>query len=117
MTLEEHIKYWIKNAERDLESSSNMFSAGIFDWSLFVGHLALEKMLKAHWIKTNHQPIPPKTHNLMKFAEYAKIKLTEDQMDFFRTVNQFHLEARYQEYKDDFRTIATKEFSQKILEK
>ncbi|MBM2814153.1 MAG: hypothetical protein HW421_915 [Ignavibacteria bacterium] len=111
MSLEEHIEHWLKTSEKDLESASNMFSAGIYDWSLFVAHLALEKLLKALWIQANQQAFPPKIHNLMKLAEQAGIELTEEQVEFFRLVNQFHLEARYQEYKDDFQKIATKEFS------
>jgi HEPN domain-containing protein len=117
MTIDEHIEYWVKNSLIDLKSSSNMLTAGIFDWCLFVGHLALEKMLKAHWVKANQQSIPPKIHNLMKLAELAKIELTENQIEFFRIVNQFHLEARYQDYKDEFRTIATKKFETENLQK
>lgn len=117
MTIEEHIKFWIKNAESDLESSTKMFENNIFNWSLFVGHLALEKILKAHWIKTNQQLTPPKVHNLLKLAEYSQIDLSEEQMEFLAMVNQFHLETRYQQYKDDFRAIATKEFTQQNLQK
>ena len=94
--MNEHIDYWIKSSESDLETANNMFDSKFFDWCLFVGHLALEKLLKSIWIKANQQMIPQKTHNLMKLAETSNLELSEEQIEFLRLVNQFNIEARYQ---------------------
>jgi len=61
--------------------------------------------------------VPPKIHNLMRLAELANLGLDEEQIEFLRLVNQFQLEARYQEYKHDFHEIATKDFSSTNLNK
>lgn len=51
MTKEEHINYWLESAEHDLETSDTLFQADKYDWSLFIGHLVLEKLLKAVFLK------------------------------------------------------------------
>ncbi|HED08412.1 MAG TPA: HEPN domain-containing protein [Ignavibacteria bacterium] len=68
MTQEEHIKYWLDSAEHDLDTANTLFSSGKYDWCLFISHLVLEKLLKAFYVKNNHNKIPPKTHNLVRLA-------------------------------------------------
>ena len=74
-----------------------MLDSKHFDWSLFVGHLALEKILKAHWVKNNAADIPPKIHHLVRLANEAKLSLTDEQSEFLADVNGFNTEARYPE--------------------
>ncbi len=47
MTKQEHIAYWLKSAEHDLEAANSIFASGRYDWCLFVAHLVIEKVLKA----------------------------------------------------------------------
>ncbi len=67
MTKEEHIKYWCDSAQHDMESSEIIFTSGRYDWCLFVGHLALEKILKAVFVDRNDNNMPPKIHILIQF--------------------------------------------------
>ena len=87
MKIEDHINHWLKNAEHDLDTAESLFQNEKYDWCLFLGHLVLEKALKALYVKTNENKLPPKTHNLLKLAEkttiffhpkekYSSIKLT-----------------------------------------
>ena len=69
MTIEETIQYWIDSAENDLKTAESLFDTGHYDWCLFVGHLVLEKILKAHWVKHNRNVIHPKIHNLLILAK------------------------------------------------
>lgn len=115
MTLGEHIEFWINKSEEDFNTATKMFESGIYDWSLFVAHLALEKILKSAWIKHNEKSNPPKIHNLVTLAKKSNIRLTQEQMKNYLLINNFHLEARYQDYKDDFKKIATKEFARQYL--
>ncbi|MBL7795786.1 MAG: HEPN domain-containing protein [Saprospiraceae bacterium] len=55
------IKYWQATADDDLEAIDLLFQGGKYVQSLFFAHLALEKILKAHWIKNNPQNVPPQT--------------------------------------------------------
>jgi HEPN domain-containing protein len=43
MTKEQHIEYWIKSAESDLEAIEALFEANKFIHALFFAHLVLEK--------------------------------------------------------------------------
>jgi HEPN domain-containing protein len=53
MTKQEHIDYWLKSAEHDLKTAQSLFKSGKYDWCLFIGHLVLEKTLKALFVNAN----------------------------------------------------------------
>ncbi len=78
MKIEEHVKYWIDGAEHDWETVLSLYSSGKYDWCLFVGHLVLEKLLKALFVQDNNNQFPPKTHNLVKLARNTNLHLDED---------------------------------------
>ena len=115
MDTSEHIKYWVESAEYDLDSAFDIFKLGRFSWSLFIGHLALEKLLKALFVKTNYNKVPPKIHNLRKLAVLSNLELSEEQTLFFDKINVFQIEARYAEAKNELYKIATKEFTETNL--
>ncbi len=95
MTIQEHKKYWIKSAEYDLDVAENLFLNKKYDWSLFLGHLVLEKVFKALYVQNNNNKIPPKMHNLIRLAEISSLNLDQKKKIFFDEVNNFHLETRY----------------------
>lgn len=111
MDMKEHVKYWLDSADNDLEAAGHLFSSAKYDWCLFIGHLVLEKILKAAYVCNNQNKIPPKTHNLNKLAKYSNLKLSKDQIVFLDEVNDFNLEVRYPEYKREFYKLCTKEFA------
>jgi len=117
MTKEEHITYWRKSAQHDLESAGSMFESRRYDWCLFVGHLALEKILKAAFVDKNDSDIPPKIHNLVRLAELSKIKLDDEQKFFLDKINDFNIQTRYPDYKLEFYQRCTKEFTNKYFNK
>lgn len=117
MKLDEHIRFWINSAEHDLETADSLFSAGKYDWCLFIGHLVLEKALKAFYIKDNQNRLPPKTHNLLKLAEKTTIPLNDERKLFLDEVNDFNIEVRYPEYKQQFYETCTKEFAEEYFTK
>ena len=53
MTKDEIIKYWLSSSDRDLTVMESLFDNGHYVWALFVGHLVLEKILKAHYVLLN----------------------------------------------------------------
>jgi HEPN domain-containing protein len=115
LTIEEHIDYWIDSAENDLKASENMYNSGNYDWSLFIGHLVLEKVLKALYVKNNNNLTPPKIHNLLRLAELSNLELSFEQSKFLQIVNNFQIEARYPEYKKQLYDMASKDFTQSKL--
>jgi HEPN domain-containing protein len=43
MDIKEHITYWIDSADHDLETAESLFTAGRYDWCLFISHTVIEK--------------------------------------------------------------------------
>ncbi|MFA7418580.1 MAG: HEPN domain-containing protein [Melioribacteraceae bacterium] len=115
MTKQEHIEYWLRSAEHDLETAESLLSNGKYDWALFLGHLVLEKSLKALFVFYNDNKIPPKVHNLVKLAELFGLNLDLDNKEFLDKVNDFNLEVRYPEYKNEFYVVCTKEFAEEYM--
>jgi len=112
MDKNDYIEYWVKSSKNDLSSMESNFNLGNYDWALFIGHLSLEKILKALWVKNNSGTIPPKTHNPKKIADEANFPLSVDEAALLLEINDFNLEARYPDYKFDFHHKCTKEFSE-----
>lgn len=117
MTKDEHIKYWLESAEHDLGTAESLLSSGKYDWCLFIGHLALEKSLKAVFVMVNENKMPPKTHNLVKLSEMTNLNLEEEKRLFLDEVNDFNIEVRYPEYKNEFYKTCTREYAEEYLTK
>ena len=117
MTKREHIKYWHDSARHDLESAEVIYKSGRYDWCLFVGHLALEKIIKAIFVDRNDNTIPPKNHNLVRLSELSRIELNEDQKFFLDKINDFNLQTRYPDFKLEFYKRCDEEFAVKNLGK
>ena len=112
MKIEDHIQYWLDSAAHDWDTVENLFSTGKYDWCLFIGHLVLEKILKAIFVQDNDNKLPPKTHNLIKLAENTNLFLTEEQKIFLDQVNDFNLEVRYPQFKNEFYKKCTQPFTE-----
>lgn len=115
MTKEEHIKYWLESARHDLESAQSIFDSGRYDWCLYVGHLSLEKLLKAVFVERNNDEMPPKVHNLVRLAELSRITLDDDQKFFLDKITDFNIQTRYPDYKFEFYKRCDKEFAAEYL--
>jgi len=87
-----------------------------FNWALFVGHLMMEKLLKALYVKINND-YPPFIHNLLRLAEKCNLELNDDQRMFFVTITAFNINARYDDYKLSFQKKCTPEFTGIWIEK
>jgi len=70
-----------------------------------------EKILKALYVQTNNNQLPPKTHNLVKLARLSKLNLSMEQEILLDEINDFNLEVRYPQYKNEFFKKCTKKFS------
>lgn len=46
-------KYWFESADSDFETMKVLFNNKKNTWSLFIGHLVIEKMLKGLYAKSN----------------------------------------------------------------
>ncbi|MBM3335521.1 HEPN domain-containing protein [Candidatus Sumerlaeota bacterium] len=94
MDVEKQIAYWWSGATRDLAAARSLLEKKHPAHALFFAHLALEKALKAHVCKTTQQ-LPPKTHNLVRLAQIAKLFFAEDELDALRRFDKYQIEGRY----------------------
>lgn len=111
---EELIAYWLKSAKSDLVVAEHLFENGDYHYCLFIGHLVLEKTLKALYVKNKDLNAPFK-HSLSLLAEKAGLELREEQETFLEEVSDFNIEARYPDIKFSFFKRCTKEFSEKYF--
>jgi HEPN domain-containing protein len=118
MTKEELIAYWYDSAERDFQTMDHLFISKDYHWSLFIGHLLIEKLLKAIFVKNNDLSInPPKTHDLLVIADKAKVNTSENQKDILDMITTFNISARYPDFKQNFYHKCTEEFTTSMIDK
>ncbi len=108
------IDYWLKCAKEDLKVMGHLFEKGDYHYSLFLGHLLVEKTLKAYYVKINKNHAPY-SHSLIYLAEKSGLKLKENQISLLEAVNQFNIEARYPDKKFEFYKLCTKEFASQYI--
>lgn len=96
-------------------TAESLLSSGKYDWCLFIGHLALKKSLKAVFVLVNENKMPPQTHNLVKLSEMTNLNLEEEKRLFLDEVNDFNIEVRYPEYKNEFYKTCTREYAEEYL--
>ena len=114
MTKDEIIKFWIESSDKDYESMLNMYKIKEYSYALFVGHLAIEKLLKANYVKNNGINIP-RIHDLEKLANSACLKLTEKHANELQDITKFNIGVRYDDYKKTFYKKCTEKFTEKNI--
>jgi HEPN domain-containing protein len=112
MNREELLKYWVDSSDKDFQAMIHLLEKDDFTWSLFIGHLVIEKLLKA-WYVQNISPTPPFIHDLVRLAEKGALSLDEDKKDILDTISAFNLRARYDDYKLEFHKKCSKDFTEK----
>ena len=108
------VKYWIKSSENDNKTMNNLFKSEDYHWSLFIGHLTIEKLLKAYFVK-KFEKHPLFTHDLLRLAMKCKLKLSEEQQDNLDVITTFNIRARYDNYKEKFYRKCTRQFTEKWI--
>ncbi len=110
------IQFWIESSDEDFDTMITLYENKRLSWSMFLGHLMIEKLLKALFVKLNNE-YPPYIHNLLRLAEKCNIIVDEEQQLFFATVTAFNINARYDDYKMSFQKTCTQEFCAIWIEK
>jgi len=110
LDIEAIVSHWIESSKDDLITMDKLFKSNSYNWALFVGHISLEKILKAFYVKTNKKHAPA-IHNLYRLAELSKIIMTYDYTDWLDTITSFNINARYDDYKKDFNKLCTLEYT------
>ena len=107
---EKIISYWKDSSDKDFETMIHLYESKDFQWALFIGHIVLEKLLKASVVKSSNAHAPF-THDLLRLSQLAKLDLSPEQSDWFDTITTFNLNTRYDNYKQEFYLRCTPEYS------
>ena len=106
------MEYWINSSEEDYNVMKYLYKGKKNSYSLFLGHLVIEKLLKGLYAKNNKEnPYTMKSHNLLALAEKCNLDLTDEQVEKLQIITQFNISARYDDYKESSNKTCTDEYT------
>jgi len=56
---ENAINAWVKSSDDNYDEMLDFFKINRNNWALFIGHLCLEKLFKAYFVKVNQKSAQP----------------------------------------------------------
>ena len=95
MTNEGLIQFWKESAEDALNTAQELNKPGNYHHSLFFLHLAIEKILKAVYVKKRGET-PPPIHDLVRLVEDAGLPMDEERTKELVEISSFNISARYE---------------------
>jgi HEPN domain-containing protein len=108
------VSYWLEGAKYDWGVANAMLKSKKYPYALFMGHLSLEKLLKASVVK-HTKAHAPFSHSLPYLAERSGVKIPEKILVKLREFMEFHFEARYPDANKAFYQKCTKAYTCKKL--
>ncbi|RLG67074.1 DNA-binding protein [archaeon] len=109
-------KNWLDSAQYDLETAEHMLTTGRYIYTIFMCHLALEKVLKAKVQEVTNKT-PPRTHNLRYLVRLSGIELPEEKLLFISKLSDISVPTRYPEDFDNLIQSYTREVADEYLKK
>ena len=94
MDIKGQMDYWAKSSREDLAAAKTLLEKDHLRQALFFAHLSVEKAIKS-CVTRRTGDVPPKTHNLVRLAEIARLPLSGKQLEFLREFNLYQMEGRY----------------------
>lgn len=110
------VKHWIETSDDDFNTMLTLYNSKSYGWSLFLGHISTEKLLKALYVK-RFEEHAPFTHNLYRLGELIGLDMSEKFSDWLDEITSFNLNARYDDYKKEFYQLCTPDYTQNWIEK
>jgi HEPN domain-containing protein len=110
------IRQWKESSDEDFNTMLVLYNANKYQWALFIGHIVIEKLLKALYVHLKDE-YAPFTHNLYRLAEVCELQLTDEQTDSLYRITTFNLNARYDDYKKEFYLLCTQSFTEEWINK
>lgn len=110
------IAHWVDSSDSDFKTMTDLFVTRNNHWALFMGHLLIEKLLKALYVK-NLNDYPPSIHDLRRLCEKVGVVLDSDRQILFDSISRFNINARYDDYKQSFYKLCTDSFTTEWIEK
>jgi HEPN domain-containing protein len=116
INIEKIYNHWLNTSDKDSVTMINLYKSKDYHWALFMGHIVLEKLLKACVVKkiADHAPF---THDLSKLAQISGLPFSEEHLDWLDTISTFNINARYDSYKEAFFNKCNLEFTSEWIQK
>lgn len=93
------VKHWLKKAKEDLISAKIMLDGSRYTWAAFICQQALEKLLKAGYVKKKKE-VPPYIHKLERLVELLELKIEDKEIiDWIIRIDKYYIATRYPSYK------------------
>lgn len=110
------VKHWIETSDDDFNTMLTLYNTKSYGWSLFLGHISTEKLFKALYVKRfgKHAPY---THNLYRLAELIGLEMSDEYSDWLDEITSFNLNARYDDYKNEFYYLCTPDYTKGWIDK
>jgi HEPN domain-containing protein len=113
---DEFVAFWIESSDNDFKTMQDLHKTGNNNWALFIGHLVIEKLAKALFVKEMND-YPPFIHDLRRILEKAGIEIDNDRKVILDSISRFNIRARYDDFKQNFYSLCTNEFTDEWIEK
>jgi len=110
------VYHWLTKSDQDYQTMINLFNSKDYNWSLFLGHLIIERLLKAVIVKRSNLHAPF-THDLRRLAKYSDLEFTDEEKKQLDTITTFNINARYDDYKQEFYRKCTLEYTSYWIER
>jgi len=104
------VSYWMESSDKDFRTMENLMNSGDYNWAMFLGHLVIEKLLKAVYVKVRKKHAIH-GHILLKLTSDLGLEFDSDKEEWLDQITTFNLNARYDSYKQEFYKLCTKEFA------
>lgn len=96
--MDEVVSRWVKQALHDLENAKKNMEMEIYDVCLVLCQQAVEKMLKALYIKKTGNDSPPRIHSLRKLVE--ETNMSDKALKLVGGLDSYYLALRYPDIGD-----------------
>ena len=116
INIEKTYNHWIDTSDKDFNTMIHLFDSKDYHWALFIGHIVIERLLKAYIVRKTglHAPL---THDLTNLANLSGLQFTEEYLDWLDTITTFNINARYDSYKEAFYKKCTFDFTSEWIKK
>jgi len=110
------IEHWRESSDQNYSTMQNLIKTKEYSWALFMGHLVVEKLLKALYVKRLLKH-PVFSHDLLRLAKMADVELPLGYDEWLDEITTFNLNARYDDYKQSFYKLCTVDFFNEWINK
>ncbi len=108
-------QHWLQLHEDSLKTTETLYEKGQYVHAMFFLHLTIEQLIKAIHVKFACTE-PPFGHNLQLLIKgIQQLTIPEDKLAIFARISTFQISARYDDYKNSFKSMCTKEFASEQL--